>query len=208
MNPPSEHASPCDAWLVDLDGTLYRPTAVKLAMGAELLWAGRGAIAILRRFRHEHEALRKHGVPEEGGSPFEVQLDRTAQGLGVDRAEVEQLVREWMIRRPGRWIRRFRRRALLDEIAAFRAQGGKTALVSDYPAQDKLIALEASALFDIIVANGEDGGPATLKPSPDGFLAAAERLAVPPNRCLVIGDRDDADGAAARSAGMVFRLIG
>jgi FMN phosphatase YigB (HAD superfamily) len=192
--------------LVDLDGTLYRATPVKVAMGAELLWSGRGVIRVLRRFRHEHEVLRANGIAE-GGSPFAVQLDRTARGLGVEQAHVERLVREWMIRRPGRWIRRFCRRELLGEIAAFRSQGGKTALVSDYPALDKLAALDASALFDVIVANGEQGGPSALKPSPAGVRAAAERLGVATGRCLIIGDRDDADGAAARAAGMPFRLI-
>jgi beta-phosphoglucomutase-like phosphatase (HAD superfamily) len=38
-------------------------------------------------------------------------------------------------------------------------------------------------------------------------LLAAERLEVEPAACLVIGDRDDADGEAARAAGMAFRHI-
>src|SRR5690606_40516027 len=53
---------------------------------------------------------------------------------------------------------------------------------------------------------GESGGPSALKPAPDGYLKAALSLGVSPEHCLVIGDRDDADGAAARAAGMAFRL--
>ncbi len=92
-------------------------------------------------------------------------------------------------------------------MRAFKAKGGRTALVSDYPAQRKLDALGCRELFDVIVANGEKNGPRRLKPDPEGYLLAAKLLEVAPAVCLVIGDRDDADGAAARAAGMGFRLV-
>jgi FMN phosphatase YigB (HAD superfamily) len=214
----SEH----DAWLVDLDGTLYYPLWVKLAMAAELAVLGLSSVSTLRSFRREHEHLRdeiaelaaggaEHVVERElshsAPSPFHEQLQRTARTLGRDPADVERRVMEWMFRRPGKWIRLFRRRALLEEIATFHGAGGKTALVSDYPATDKLDRLGHSGLVDVVVANGEPDGPRRLKPDPDGYLAAARRLGVEPARCLVLGDRDDADGAAARSAGMQFRLV-
>lgn len=194
------------AWLVDLDGTLYTARWVKLAMAAELALRGWGAVSTLRRFRREHELLRDE-LDREVESPFSLQVERTAAALSVDRVLVERRVTEWMIERPRKWIRRFKRQGLLDEIASFRAGGGKTALVSDYPASAKLAALEATALFDAVVASGEAGGPRRLKPHPDGYLEAARRLNVAPNECLVIGDREDADGAAARAAGMAFRKV-
>ncbi|MBK8996909.1 MAG: HAD family hydrolase [Myxococcales bacterium] len=194
------------AWLVDLDGTLYTARWVKLAMAAELALGGWGAVSTLRRFRREHELLRDE-LDQDVESPFSLQVERTAAALSVDRVLVERHVTEWMIERPQKWIRRFKRQGLLDEIASFRASGGKTALVSDYPASAKLAALEATGLFDAVVASGEVGGPRRLKPHPDGYLEAARRLNVPPNECLVIGDREDADGAAARAAGMAFRKV-
>jgi len=112
-----------------------------------------------------------------------------------------------MFVRPGKWITRFARSSLLTEVRDFKAQGGRTALVSDYPAERKLDALGCRELFDVIVANGEKNGPCRLKPDPEGYLLAARLLDVAPAACLVIGDRDDADGAAARAAGMSFRLI-
>lgn len=193
-----------DAWLVDLDGTLYRAGPLKLAMAAELALFGVTSAALLRRFRHEHERLREL---ELEGDPFRLQVLRTAEALGRSPDEIENVVRNWMIERPARWLTRFRRTSLLEEIAAFRAQGGRTALVSDYPARRKLEALGASQLFDVVVASGEPGGPLRLKPHPSGMLRAAEALGVPPARCLVIGDRHDADGRAAASAGMAFRLM-
>ncbi|MBK7581293.1 MAG: HAD-IA family hydrolase [Myxococcales bacterium] len=194
------------AWLVDLDGTLYVARWVKLAMAAELALSGWGSVGTLRRFRKEHELLREE-LDEDVPSPFQAQVERAASALGVPSSEVEQRVTEWMIERPQKWIRRFGRTDLLQEISDFRAQGGKTALVSDYPARGKLAALGAEALFDVVVANGEPGGPPRLKPHPAGYLEAARRLGVAPEACLVIGDRDDADGAAARAAGMTFRRV-
>lgn len=198
-------AAPHDAWLVDLDGTLYSQAPVRLAMAAELSLFGWGALKILKYFRREQERLR---TLELEGDPFLLQLEHTAAALGEPVDAVEARVQDWMIERPGKWLRLFRRRALLAEIAAFRRQGGRTALVSDYPARRKLQALGAAELFEVIVASGEPNGPQRLKPHPSGVLTAASALGVEPARCLVIGDREDADGLAASAAGMAFRHVG
>jgi len=196
-----------DAWLLDFDGTLYRHLPVRLAMAAELAMMGIPSIPLIRRFRKEQELLRCEGLAADGKSPYETQIEKTALALNQPIEQVLKVVREWMEQRPGKWLRLFRRRRLLMEIGLFRAQGGKTAIVSDYPAATKLAALRVSGLFDVTIASGEDGGPKTLKPSPEGYLLAAKRLGVTPEQCLVIGDRDDADGEAARRANMAFRLL-
>ena len=193
------------AWLVNLDGTLYAQRPVRLAMAAELALVGWSSVRILSRFRREQEALRDLDLD---GDPFRLQVERTAQALGKAVAVVEARVRDWMIERPSRWLPLFRRRALLEEIGAFRSAGGRTAVVSDYPARRKLDALGATALFDVVVASGEPDGPPRLKPHPGGFLRAAAALGVEAAQCLVIGDRADADGLAAKNAGMAFRLVG
>jgi len=201
-----------DAWLVDLDGTLYRQLPVRLAMAAELVLLGPHRIRAIKAFRREQEQLRSEiasGAPsaDPSDSPYEQQLTRAAAALNCSRDSLAKVVREWMECRPGKWLRLFRRRSLLAEVAEFRSRGGKTALVSDYPAQAKLAGLRAAHLFDVVVASGEVGGPSRLKPAPEGYLLAAERLQVSPDRCLVIGDREDADGQAARHAAMAFRQI-
>lgn len=220
-----------DAWLVDLDGTLYRARPLKAAMAVELALRGRRAIPVIREFRRQHEETRsapldrersKHSGAEAStasstvgstrsgsarSSPYDRQIEQTARQLGLPSEDVRAVVERWMIVRPCAYLTRFRRAALLAEIGKFREAGGRTALVSDYPARAKLAAVGAADLFDAVIANGEPGGPRHLKPDPEGYLLAADRLGVPPERCLVIGDRDDADGVAARSAGMAFRLI-
>lgn len=206
MNQPLHDAS-VSAYLVDLDGTLYRPLLVKLGMALELVLTGPHMMGSLRAFRHEHERMREDETQDYRPSPFKVQIQRAADRLRIPPDELEVRVRRWMIERPGKWIRLAKNRSLLAEIATFRGAGGRTALVSDYPARAKLIALGASSLFDVTVASGESEGLTRLKPSPAGYLLAAERLGVPPERCLVIGDRRDADGRAAERAGMRFRCV-
>jgi HAD superfamily hydrolase (TIGR01549 family) len=198
------------AWLVDLDGTLYRQLPVRLAMAAELLLLGPHRIRAIKRFRLEQELIRSEAAEVDACGatcPYQMQLARAAAGLSCTVESLAPIIREWMEQRPGNWLRLFRNRRLLAEIEAFRGRGGRTALVSDYPASIKLARLEASRLFDCVIASGEPGGPPLLKPSPAGYLLAAEHLQVPPARCLVIGDRDDADGAAAQRAGMAFRRV-
>ena len=181
-----------DAWLVDLDGTLYSALWVKLAMAAELALFGWSATKILRQFRHEHEAVREE--EQNAGqalapyaSPFARQLARTAEALSLPVSQVEPVVQDWMFERPGKWIRRFPRRALLAELRAFRAQGGRSALVSDYPAERKINALGARDLFDVIVANGEVHGPQPAEARSRG-LSARRRIAESGPRAL-LGDR-------------------
>ncbi len=191
------------AWLCDLDGTLYHPHLLKLLMGLELIVLGLPELRTIRTFRKEHERLRH----QRSQNPFEEQIERTAQRLKLPHERVQQSAERWMIERPLRWLPRFRRESLFREIVEFRSRGGLTAVVSDYPATRKLEALDLARHFDVVVASGESGGPSALKPAPDGYLKAALSLGVSPEHCLVIGDRDDADGAAARAAGMAFRLI-
>jgi FMN phosphatase YigB (HAD superfamily) len=197
-----------DAWLIDLDGTLYWQTPVRWLMAAELLLLAPHCVRAVQRFRQEHECLRREPTASVATkTPYEMQLDRTATALNCSPASLAAVIHQWMERRPGKWLHLFRRRGLLHEIAAFRAAGGKTALVSDYPATIKLAGMGIERLFDVVVANGEAGGPAALKPDPSGYLQAATLLGSPPEKCLVIGDRDDADGEAARQAGMAFRRV-
>jgi FMN phosphatase YigB (HAD superfamily) len=194
------------AWLLDLDGTLYHARRLKLVMLWELRRASPAALATLRRFRQEHEWLRRHQTSPLT-DPFQAQLERTAEARGTSVAEVAATVQHWMFACPGRWLRRFRRTSLLQAAYAFRAEGGRIAVVSDYPARAKLLALDCEDLAECVVACGEAKGPRWLKPHPDGYSLAAERLGVSAAECLVIGDRIDADGAAAERAGMAFQRV-
>jgi len=119
-----------EAWLVDLDGTLYTQRWVRLAMAVEVLLFGRSALAILRRFRREQETQREELQRGEAlaivhESPYAAQLARTAEALGAPVEHVEGVVLEWMFVRPQKWIRRFLNESLLRELRAFKAGGAR-----------------------------------------------------------------------------------
>jgi FMN phosphatase YigB (HAD superfamily) len=60
------------------------------------------------------------------------------------------------------------------------------------------------SLFDM-VSSCEAAG--ALKPHPRPFLAIAEKWGIVPGNILVIGDRGDTDGEAAKNAGMQFVMV-
>jgi putative hydrolase of the HAD superfamily len=166
--------------------------------------ADSATIKVIKQFRREHERLRQMPTAELKSSSFEEQLRRTAIALSTGTNDVAAVVNEWMFNRPRPLLRTYRRNHLVARIRSFRELGGRTAVVSDYPALFKLEAMDLLDDFDVVLGNGEPGSPYRLKPQPDGLLEAAQRLGVEPNRCLVIGDRPEVDGVAALRAGMHF----
>ncbi len=59
--------------------------------------------------------------------------------------------------------------------------------------------------FTFLASSPEMGA---LKPAVRPFLAAAQAMGVEPKECLIIGDQDDTDGAAAEQTGMGYLKIG
>ena len=58
--PPARSPFDYPAWLIDLDGTLYRQRIVRSMMAVEVLILGRSSITILKAFRQEHERIRAY----------------------------------------------------------------------------------------------------------------------------------------------------
>ncbi len=88
-----------------------------------------------------------------------------------------------------------------DWIQRFQAEGWKQAIASSAPPENVATiahALHLNGAFGVLISGAD---VARGKPDPDIFLAAAQRLSVPPQNCLVI--EDAANGIeAARQAGM------
>lgn len=195
---------PAAAWLIDLDGTLYHALPMRMVMAAELAIVEPLSMPRIVRFRRAMENLRGQSAGDEQVPLYQVQCRAAALAAGCPVSELEPLIEKWMFQRPRRWLPLFRRRWLFSAVAAFRGLGGRTAIVSDYPAHAKLTALSAEGLFDVVVDTATCDGPRCLKPSPEGYLLAAQKLNLAPSACLVVGDRADADGAAATAAGMRY----
>lgn len=185
--------APPRAFTFDLDGTLARVGWRKLRMWravvahpAELLAWG----ATLESLRGERwpdvmaEAARRIAAQTKG-----------------DPARVAEILHAQI---DGRWPELFRGARVPEGVAALLAEvdrrGIPRAVVSDYPALDKLDGLGLGGWVAVVDCRGLGA----LKPLPDGILAAAAALGLPPGALVHVGDRWETDGLAAARAGARF----
>ena len=75
-------------------------------------------------------------------------------------------------------------RSLLPVVAVLRAAGLRTALLTNAD-RDSDVPPDWRALFDVVVVSGEVG---VRKPDPRAYALVAERLGVPPERCVMVDD--------------------
>lgn len=185
----------------DLDGTLYRQGPVRRAMARALV-----ADALARRSTRVIRLLRTYRKDRAGAvGPFDegavrAKAARTA-GLPVD--EADRLITHFMHERPLALLARARVAGAEAFFAALRASGTQVAVWSDFPIGGKL---EALALAADVTASAEDADVRAQKPDPQGLLRLMERTGVAAHDTLLIGDRRDRDGEAARRAGTAFLL--
>ncbi len=182
----------------DVDGTLYDQRGLRLCMLREMLLAALrnrqlDFINLLRAYRRLREEL-----GERMEEDFEQQLvAQTAGAVGCSAEQVRATALEWLEQRPLRHLARYRFPHLLELFQGLRQHGKTIGVLSDYPARDKLAALGLDA--DFVVSAG-DAGVRVLKPHPRGLQALMAFAGADPKQTLLIGDRPERDGEAARAA--------
>jgi HAD superfamily hydrolase (TIGR01549 family) len=175
--------------------------AVKLAgalLSGSAHWKEIRAIAAYRRAQ---EILRARG-----GDVALLQYKEASRQLGCSEQFVIQAVAKWFEESS---LPAVAGAAFTDAREFFiwaRTQGLRLGVVSDYQAHAKLSVLGLDAAFDAVVC-AQDPSVGVFKPDPKGLLCAVQMLGVAPEECLYIGDREETDVAAARSAGVQSILI-
>ena len=153
---------------------------------------------VISTFRRLREDLRDGDDSE----PLERrQYTAVARQLQCSTDTVERIVQEWMYDRPLKWLPYCRRAGVSDLLDWLAARGVSRGILSDYPADSKLVALGIRHQFDVVLS-AVDPDIGVFKPHPRGFLAAAERFGVRPEQVVYVGDRLDVDAAGAAAAGM------
>ncbi len=91
-------------------------------------------------------------------------------------------------------------------LESLKAQGIKIACFSEYSfIKEKLVAIGIDPnIFDFIIDAPTAGGS---KPCRKAFMYVAAKLDVHPAEILMVGDREDTDGAGAESCNMQFQLV-
>jgi putative hydrolase of the HAD superfamily len=188
-----------DLVVFDVDGTLYRQRPLRLRMAAELLRdAARrrtlSTIIALKLYRNTHEAF-----CESDDGMFEERVrDHVATTLRISPAHLSSIITEWIEHRPLRHVARYRYAGIETLFRGLKRHGKQIGVLSDYPASAKLAALGLCADHVRCAQDVDVGLP---KPHPRGMRRLIELANVTPERALIIGDRPERDGRAARSAG-------
>ncbi|MFF4486151.1 HAD-IA family hydrolase [Streptomyces sp. NPDC001544] len=94
----------------------------------------------------------------------------------------------------------------VEAVTTARRLGLRTALVSNCTSDVREMVRDSpfAGLFDELVLSAEAG---VMKPDPELFLAAADRLGVPPSACVFVGDGTDGELSGAAAAGMTAVLV-
>lgn len=200
--PPCVDWSDIDGVILDVDGTLFDLAALRRRMVMKLVHhllftGGVRDLRVVKAFREAREELARTAAIHIGSRQFEVVAER----LNVSVSEVERVVTRWIYVEPLAYLTQCAPIGARDFVILLKLAGIKVGVFSDYPAADKLAALAISVETAFDAAMPSIG---LLKPDPTGFLRTAEALGVVPDRCIVIGDRDDRDGVAARDGGFHF----
>jgi HAD superfamily hydrolase (TIGR01549 family) len=182
----------------DVDGTLYDQRALRLCMLREMLLCAIRSrdiefMHILRAYRR----IREH-LGDLLHEDFEAKLtSQTAALVGCSEDQVRSTTGEWLEQRPLRHLIRYRYPRLPELFQGLRKNSKKIGIFSDYPARKKLEALKLDA--DIVVC-ASDEAVGVLKPHARGLQVLMAQASMNPAETLMIGDRPERDGLAARAA--------
>lgn len=196
------------AVIFDMDGTLYYQLPLRLRM------AGKLAAYYLRHPLRYKELLavktfreiRERWTETSSGSLDWQQYCLTAEKLGGGAAPewVKQTVEYWMYQVPLKLLPLCQDRQLAKLIRTLRKHHTTVIIYSDYPAVEKARALgiEPDYIFSAL-----DTDIMRLKPDPKGLFHILSVTGFSPDQALMVGDRYEKDGMAAKNAGMDWLIL-
>ncbi|MCG6892160.1 MAG: HAD family hydrolase [Desulfobacteraceae bacterium] len=195
----------------DVDGTLYHALPLRLGMTALLAAAMltnpltmMEKLKIIRCFRKAQEVLRSAGTASSGSCDRQILL--AAKMAAVSSEMVTDVVSEWFYKRPLPLLPRCRRRGLQEVFRRLQGQGLTLGVFSDYPAEEKIEALGIAQWVSVLVSSC-DPDVSGFKPHSTGFVTAAKKMGIDPERILYVGDRPEVDGKGAAAAGMEVAIL-
>ncbi|MDR1144057.1 MAG: HAD family hydrolase [Spirochaetaceae bacterium] len=207
------------AFIFDFDGTLYDPKHFvrRLLFGGPP--GGRFSVPEIRLIGAERKTRKEFSGCDYGGAEpyyerFFAALERQVRGFPLMTPALHEAggLRQWYF---NRYMPRmtavlghyYSPRPGAAEFFQFLADGNiPRAVYSDYPqVRERLEAIGLDPGLCGLLFGPESFG--AQKPAAAPFLSIAASLGREPGRTLVVGDKDSADGAGARAAGMMYLRI-
>ena len=192
--------------IFDLDGTFYNLGQMRKRVIRDMVF-----YYLLRphRWREIQWIQTFRSVREEMAETPHARLDQSSYEKVAARTQgspekIHQIVNRWMLHHPLPYLAQMLYPEASPLLARLKQLGIEVAVFSDFPAQEKIKAmgLDVGAVYSAHTPEIDQ-----LKPSPKGLLHIANAFEVPPPQCLMVGDRDDRDGEAARRAGMQYYVL-
>ena len=182
----------------DVDGTLYRQRPLQLRMARDMLFDAivqrrLDAIRVVSAYRRIRERLADEEVPN-----FDSQLiAETAKSTLMPPDKVQAIVSDWLLTRPLPYLTACMYADVARLFRRLRSKGNLIGILSDYPAAEKLSAMELTA--DHVVTASDVG---IMKPHPKGLESLMGAAGVSARQTVFVGDRAERDGLAGKRAGV------
>lgn len=179
-------------YIVDLDGTLYFQTPVRLIMISELLLYYVFHLSRLKDLKIISQYRKNH---EKNIDDFDV----LAQQCKTDTQYAKSVIEKWMIKRPLKWIKIFADRKLLKIL-----KNKNVIVYSDYPTDEKLRALNFMPMAQYFC----DGVFIKhYKPNSQGLEFISRKYNLLKDDMVIIGDRMSHDGVCAQKFGSEYLIL-
>ena len=191
----------------DLDGTLYFQKEFRIKMARVLV---RSLICNPRHWKEafvilKYRSLREKWDPADTGADLEKrQYMAAGKHFGMSGEQVERIIARWMMEEPLKHLRAYRDEKAAGTLKALQEKGIKVIVYSDYPTADKLKALEIQVSGDFSAMDDEI---ACMKPNPRGLEYIIEKYKTSKEDSIMIGDRMEKDGEAAKGAGIDYLIL-
>lgn len=183
-----------DAYIFDVDGTLYSQKRLRISMMFRLLahYAIRPhrlkEIIILHCFRNCREKKEyKDKTIDELCSTLEERFNESYD-------TIYRIIKKWMFIVPLDLVKKYKYKDVISFINQQYVSRKTIVIYSDYPAIDKLEAIGIN--YNKVFVSGENG-IVEQKPSWSAMNTLLSEISIPVNKLCYIGDRDDKDRASA-----------
>lgn len=202
-----------DVFIFDLDGTLYyqKPfrrrmlcTLIKYVIMHPASVKDLFLIKTYRKVREQWGQCAKEPVPAEGMSLDERQYAYVAAKNGTKPECVKHAVEFFMLEMPLKLLPRYRDEILAKFMERLKKKGKTVVIYSDYPVEDKLSCLGICA--DACFTSGDEG-IGCMKPDPKGIQVILRTLGCAGANAVMIGDRYEKDGIAAKRNGVDYIIV-
>lgn len=202
------------AVIFDLDGTLYyqRPFRVRMAwwiVGYIISHphAVRDVSLIIqyRKVREHWEQYSSSVKVADTQMLDEQQYAYVAKQMNLPVEKVRRTIEFYMLEAPLKLLAAYRDEVLANIIEILRLRGITVVIYSDYPVQEKLKALGIEADGHYTSTDARIG---CMKPAPKGIQVILKDYGLSHTDALMIGDRYEKDGLAAKENDVDFIIVG